>query len=125
LAALVVSHPSTSTPTLTPTQTATSTEGSGLVLSAVMAPHSIHGGKPVKLLLTLAGTASVQWTITSSAGEKIYQTTILGQAGLNTLTWSGLNQAGLPVGDGVYTYVIQAQEGLNQTVTQGRIFVRR
>jgi hypothetical protein len=124
LAALVVRNPATSTPTLTPTLTATSTQGNGLILSAVMTPRAVHGGRPAKLLLTLSSPASVQWTITSSAGEKIYQTTVLGQTGLNTLTWSGLNEASLPVGDGVYTYVVEAQEGANQTVTQGRIFVR-
>jgi len=119
----------TNTPTFTPmnnnpTAIAVSAVSVPLVTSAVIVPHVIHSGKPVKLLLTLVEPAQVQWTISSSSGQQLYQVTVQGQSGLNTLVWQGTNSFNQPVGDGVYSYVIETQVGMAQTTTPGKIFIR-
>ncbi len=113
----------TPTPTPTPVVTIPVADSDPLVLSVVTVPHVAHGGKPVKLLLTLARTANVQWTIYSSIGEKMYQSTTQGQTGLNTLTWQARSQTNQAVASGIYSYVIETDEGLSQTFSKGKIFV--
>jgi hypothetical protein len=114
----------TPTPTTTAVWTAIPTVSNSLVLSAFTVPRMVHSGKPVKLLLTLASPAQVQWTISSASSQLIYKVSTQGQSGLNTLVWQGTNSFNQSAGDGVYSYVIETQIGLTQTTTTGKIFIR-
>jgi len=84
------------------------------IVSAVISPDDIHSGQPIQLLLTLSQPVTVQWTVFSPSGEKLFEVIKQGGSGMNTLFWPGAN-VNQPAGS--YSYAIEAEGASPATVT--------
>jgi hypothetical protein len=84
------------------------------IVSAVISPDDIHSGQPIQLLLKLASPVTVQWTLFSPSGEKLFEVIKQGGSGMNTLFWPGTN-VNQPTG--TYSYALEAEGASPATVT--------
>jgi hypothetical protein len=102
------------TPTFSPTALP-----SGLVQSLVAAPNLSNNGQPIKFFVNLNQPAKVTLGIFTLAGEKIYDTQMEGNAGLNTITWQLQNRVQEVVASGLYLYLLQ----VNRETRVGKLVI--
>ncbi len=97
--------------------------GDGLIQSVKAEPNITHGGTPVKVEVVLAKPAKVNLNIFTSTSELVYQTSLEGIAGSNNLTWDLKNGVKSGVADGLYVYVVRADDGERSVTQTGKIAV--
>jgi len=118
----------TSSPTPTPINTATTTAipstltktptpSSGFAVQVV--PNVGDGSNPFQFRVTLPGPALIMLSVYNIAGERVYDTTEQGTAGVSVIVWNGKNQNGQALSSGLYIYSVQA--GGNQKM--GKILI--
>ncbi len=114
------------TPTPTPSPSLTvvpvpDTSGAGLDVTAV--PNISRNGVPVKLQVELGKSVQLRLAIYTVMGELVYQASVAGNPGLNTLEWPLENQMGSLVASGLYIYTLQANDGTGFKTRTGKIIV--
>ncbi len=110
-------------PTASPTDTPTPTPGSlPLVLAA---PNISRNGTPIQFQVTLGQPAQIELSLFSLVGERLYQASLEGGAGLNNLLWRLQNQSGGLVASGLYFYRVQAGSGSGTATRTGKVAVLR
>lgn len=72
------------------------------------APNVSRNGEPIRFKVELASPAQLNLTLYALTGEAVYQTTVKGSAGENSLTWDLRNGKGSPVASGLYLYRLEA-----------------
>jgi len=110
------------TPTATMTVTVTPTD-SGLLQGVVAGPNISRNGEPVKFMVNLGGSATIQLHLFSLTGEEVFSENIQGNAGLNTLLWLLRNKGQAPVASGLYVYTIQVNNGYEMLTKTGKVLV--
>jgi len=93
--------------------------------SVVAAPNISKGGETVHFRMVLRESAEVRLSIYSLLGEKIYSTTIEGQAGLNISNWETQSQGNQPVASGLYIYLVEVDGDTLKERRQGKVVVIR
>jgi hypothetical protein len=111
-----------STPTCTPSVTSTLT-ASTLLLSTVAGPNVSRNGEPIKFMVNLGASASVQLNLFSLTGEEVFSETLQGNSGMNTILWLLRNKAQMPVASGIYIFTIQANDGYETVKSTGKVLV--
>jgi hypothetical protein len=86
-------------------------------------PNPSRNGEPIRFRLLLDKPASVELFLFNLTGEKIYETTLPGNAGPNDYLWLLKNQQGFPVASGLYLYVFQVRDGNETRVYKGKISI--
>ena len=86
-------------------------------------PNVSRNGAPIQFLVNLAQSAKLNLSLYSVAGERVYQTTLQGAAGVNTIPWSLQNQANSLVAAGLYIYVLQVDDPSGITTRLGKLAV--
>jgi hypothetical protein len=119
LGALLVSAEQVSRDPSTPT--AERPEG----FSVLAAPNVSRNGEPIRFLTNLPKPARVELALYNLAGERVYQTSLEGQAGLNTLAWNLQNQSSSAVASGLYLYIIQTDDTTGARLVKGKVAVLR
>ncbi|HUO57931.1 MAG TPA: NHL repeat-containing protein [bacterium] len=109
----------TSTPTVTPTPTPTPLR----ITSPVAAPNVSRGGEPVKFMVPLDKAAEIRLSLFTLTGEGIYQDSMQGTLGLNTMVWTLKNQSESPVASGLYLYLLRVDDGSRVTTYHGKVAV--
>ncbi len=103
------------------TQSGQVIQGSSLVGKTVQASTSslpLQDGKAsLSYTTTSAGTAKI--SISDSAGDKVYSTSVDASSGINSWTWNGKTAAGKQLSDGTYTVSITGpgSNGASTTLT--------
>lgn len=114
----------TSTPTNTPTPTVTPTPTLELdALQVAAAPNVSRSGQPIPFHVTLGQPAQIWLNLYSIAGEQVYQTTVAGSIGDNTIVWDLRNVAGVPVASGLYVYTVEINHGPTTRFRTGKVAV--
>jgi sugar lactone lactonase YvrE len=136
----------TTTPTLTPTKTHTPAGGvmdpppadglltdtptplpsgprDGLVSSIIAAPNVSRNGEPIKFLVNLSKPMPIHVTLFDVMGEKVFDASFQGRAGLNSLSWDLQNQWDGSVASGLYLYLLEVEDGANQEIKWGKLAV--
>lgn len=122
---LDVACPPSPTPTATPTVTATPTitatpEPS---FSAQAQPNTTDGRTPVHFVVNLTAADKITLDIYDIADESVYATSVQGNGGLNTITWTPQTQSGQPLASGVYLYYIMGGDGSGGRIKVGKLLV--
>lgn len=107
----------TPTPTKTATVTATFTPGSSFYAQAW--PNETDGQTPVRFMVNLTSSSAIHLSIYDAAGELIYAHAVQGAAGWTVIPWTGQNQGGDSLAEGIYLYRIES--GDNHKL--GKIYV--
>ena len=101
-------------PAATPAVSAQAAVTGSPIVSTVISPDDIHSGQAVQLLVTLAQPVTVQWTVFSPSGDKLFEVVRQGGTGINTLFWPGIN---MNQPTGTYSYSVEAQGASPATLT--------
>ena len=115
-----VSMEETITPTPTPIPTLGSHRDNWTVVAA---PNVSHNGQPVQFRVNLEKPSEIQLSLFSVSGEKAFETSIQGNAGLNTISWNLSNSSASPVASGLYFYQVQAGSDGGQALKIGKVAV--
>jgi hypothetical protein len=108
---------------LTSTPSNTLTPGNALLSSVVAAPNISQNDEPIRFLVKLTQAARIKLVLYSMAGEEVYETTIEGSSGINSLVWSLENQSDQVVASGLYIFALQANEGASVETKIGKVVV--
>ena len=112
----------TATPTVTPTPTI---DSNILVQSAMAAPNVVRDNGPVQFRFFLGRPARVHLSLYTLTGEMVFQTTVAGTQGANTLVWDAQNQARQSVASGLYLYVLRFEDDRQTESRTGKIALIR
>ncbi len=121
---LSTTYTPTPSPTVTVTPTPSSTMG-GLVQGIMAAPNLSRNSQPIQFHVTLGGAAKIQLTLVNLMGEMVYQQTLMGSTGLNTINWDLKNKAGTMVSSGLYVYAVRIDNGVGPFLKIGKVAVFR
>jgi hypothetical protein len=91
--------------------------------SAVAGPNVSRNDQPIKFMITLGSSATVQLSLYNLMGQQIFTETIEGNVGLNTMTWLVRNKAQEPVSSGIYIYMIKVNNGAETMTKVGKVLV--
>jgi hypothetical protein len=94
-----------------------------LLQSAVAAPNISNGGEPIHFQVKLGSSAVIELKLYAITGEQIYEASIQGTDGLNTLVWQLRNKMNESVASGLYVYNVSVTDGAVQTSSQGDVLV--
>ena len=111
----------TFTPAVTPTSTPTASGGTQPGWAVY--PNRSQGGQPIHWEITLAGPSPITLSLYDLAGELVYQTTIEGNTGANSLTWNLQNQTGQQVASGLYVFVLNIVQGFPGPAPHGKVLI--
>ena len=114
---------STITPTLTITPSPTLTSIPTNEFSVVAAPNISREGQPIQFLATLGEPSQITLSIYTILGEQVYQTSVEGQVGINSLPWQGRNTLNESVASGLYIYSVQANDGKTIRNKMGKVAI--
>jgi hypothetical protein len=89
----------------------------------VAAPNISREGQPIQFRVNLVRPAQVKVALFSVAGEEVYQTTVQGTAGENTISWGLENQSESTVASGLYIYRLEASDGVSSITRMGKVVV--
>jgi len=98
----------TFTPSFTPTVSSTPTPISRDAFVLVAVPNISRNGQPIQFQVILGDSAQINLTLYTLTGDRVYQTSIEGSSGLNTISWKLENQGNGSVASGLYIYSVQA-----------------
>lgn len=127
---------STPTNTPTPTPTGTLTPISSLIptstptpvplngFSVQAQPNVADGQTPVHFVVNLPGSMRVFLGVYNVAAEAVYAATLEGAPGLNRFDWTPRSQDGAALANGIYFYLVWADDGSNNLKKIGKIYVR-
>jgi hypothetical protein len=82
-------------------------------------PNISKDGQPVLFKINSDVAQTAQLTIYNVTGEKVYQTSFVG----NSFLWNLENQSNAPVASGLYLYVLRAGNGSQVNTYEGKIIV--
>jgi hypothetical protein len=116
---------STQTPSPTLTLPPTPVLDRNPLPSVVAAPNISRDEEPIKFLVNLAQPAQIVLTLYSLSGEKVFNESAQGTAGLNSLVWDLTNNQNQPVASGLYIYVLQMVGGGKTENHLGKVVVIR
>jgi hypothetical protein len=105
--------------------TTNSSENPSNAPQVVAAPNISRDEEPIKFLVTLAQPGQMNLALYSLSGEKVYNISAGGTAGLNTLVWDLTNSLNQPVASGLYIYRLSANEGTTNENRMGKVVVIR
>lgn len=88
-------------------------------------PNVSRGGEPILFFVNLVNPAKMDLNLFNISGEKIFEETSQGNAGVNTLNWGLSNQSGSPIASGLYIYVLTADDGVAPRTQRGKVVVIR
>ena len=110
---------------MTPTLTIPPTPASERILpsSVVAAPNISRDEEPIEFKVQLAQPSALKLTLYDLLGEKVYQVSAEGNAGLNTIEWGLVNSMGNQVASGLYIYVLEVDGASGKTNRMGRVVV--
>lgn len=111
----------TSTPTPSPTLTFSPTPVNNQLV--VVAPNISKDGEPVKFMVNLEKPSQIKLSLFNLVGEQVYQASIPGESGTNTLLWQVQNQKNEPVASGLYIYVVSFDNGSGVVNKVGKVAV--
>jgi hypothetical protein len=117
-----VTEPKTDTPSATPTVSNTSTVSS-LLQSVVAGPNVSRNGEPIKFMVSLGSSATIQLNLYSLTGEEVYSETVQGNVGMNILLWLLRNKGQVPVSSGLYVFTLQVNDGYEIVTKIGKVVV--
>ena len=89
------------------------------------APNISRNGSPIQFRVPLGQPEKVDLALYSLSGEEIYETSVEGRTGLNSLVWPVENRSGGPAASGLYVYVVRIGDGSQSTVQTGKVAVIR
>lgn len=116
-------HTQTPSPTVTANPTATLTPTPNFSTLAQARPNISRDGAPIQFLVNLNQAGRIELSLFTIMGERVYQTSVQGNAGVNSLGWNLQNLSGSPVVSGLYLYQVAVQND-TRTVTQtGKVAV--
>ncbi len=110
-----------STPTQTPTITATAVPELVQTIEAV--PNISTGQQSIQFRISLGRSAHVSLALYNIVGERVYNASLQGNPGLNSLEWGLQNNSGGQVASGLYIYVVQIGDGNSQQTKIGKVVV--
>jgi len=90
---------------------------------AAAAPNISKEGESIRFLVKLDQTGTIQLSLYSLTGERVYQTTAMGAEGTNSLLWELENQGGEQVASGLYFYVLRVTGPGISAVKIGKVMV--
>lgn len=106
-----------------PTSTITPTPTPNAPSLAVAAPNISRGGEPIVFLVNLEKSENLDLKLFSLSGEKIFEQTLQGNAGVNMMNWGLNNQSGSLVASGLYIYLLEANDGTSVRTQSGKVVV--
>lgn len=89
----------------------------GKDVSALSAGATLSGGNAAWSYTLPRQAANVSMTVQDAAGKTVFSGTGPTAAGVNTVTWDGMTNAGVAAPDGVYTLSITARDSADQVLT--------
>jgi hypothetical protein len=101
----------------TPTQAQTTNP------SVIAAPNLSRGGQPIEFRIQLPQASSLNLTLYSLLGEKVYQNTWAGKTGSNSLLWPLKNTSGSSVVSGLYIYVLEVDGTAGKIWKTGKVVI--
>ena len=110
----------TSTPT--PTPSAVSLPGEPTP-GCWVRPNLSRGGEPIDWQVVLTSPSAISFSLYDVAGELVYKTSVQGNAGSNTISWTLQNQSGQKVARGLYIYYIEISQGFPLRNPYGKVLV--
>ena len=107
--------------TLTPTPVFSSeTRGSSFVIAV---PNLSTNGTPIQFLVNLDKPMKLELMLFDLSGERVFEETSQGNAGLNPLSWRLVNEVGNQVASGLYIYILTADDGTSVKIQRGKVVV--
>ncbi len=107
------------TPSLTPTS------GNGTVPFIVAAPNVSRNGEPIHFLVNLQTPGQINLVLFDITGEIVWEGSVEGNSGRNSLAWNLENQSGVPVASGLYLYAVEANDGTSTITQRGKVAILR
>jgi hypothetical protein len=107
----------------TPTDTPSPQPRPGDSHWVMAAPNISIDGKPIQFFVDLEKPVNLTLTLFSLSGEKVFEESVEGNSGLNTLTWNLENQLGSRVASGLYVYVLTADDETSVRTHEGKVVV--
>ncbi|HTC20025.1 MAG TPA: T9SS type A sorting domain-containing protein, partial [bacterium] len=111
------------TPTITPSPTQTPSPTPDAAAFAIAAPNVSKGGEPIKFLVNLNQPSTIDLVLFNVSGEKIFETSLQGNSGWNSLPWNLENRLGGQVASGLYFYRIEATGAAAVSTRMGKVAV--
>jgi DNA-binding beta-propeller fold protein YncE len=103
--------------------TNTPTSVNSLLSSVVAAPNISQNGEPIRFLVRLTRAGQMELSLYSLAGEEVYETTVFGNAGTNSLVWKLENKTDQTVASGLYIFVLKAEDGSIVSMKVGKVVI--